>query len=354
MIGVPFVSSKNTKRLIFALLLTIAGRAVASELPPNDSADSENCSPCTVCDNCSDEPDEEVVRRSLLDTSHGYVTGRFDSFARWLDGFFGKPGSDSERAYSFVRLRYDTLWEEGGGTAGRVRVRGRVRLPLLNEKLKLVFSDEEEEQAAVSEQSLEDVDIEDRNREEVALEYSVEEQRRFSLDYRLGMRSGNEIRTGIRMRYKKPLTKNVSAKVTEDIFWQDTRGFGSRTIIDFDYNPRQHQLLRWSSRLDYTEDREGVPWTSILSMNRALDQERVVAYYFRADGETRPDYLTTSYGPGILYRINVWKKWLFFELEPTYSWRKSFDDSRRRGVAAATFRVEVVFSEEHTEIQYPR
>ena len=339
------------RKKIFSLLSALLCFAVvqfgqADETDAN--TETENCADCTPCFDCIDIQEETARRKvSLLDRSHGAVTGGFDSFAQWLDGFFGKPSSDDESAHSFVRLRYDTLWEEGEGTADKARIRGKVRLPLLSERVKLIFSDEENE--SITEQSIEDVEIERDQQESVGLEYSVEESRRFRLDYRVRLRSGAKIRTGVRARYKGPLTSRSNFKITEEFFWQDGLGFGTRTAIDLDYRVGKKRLLRWDSRLDFTEYEEGVPWTTIWSLNRAISSDHAVAYYFRMDVETRPDDLVTSYGPGLLYRKSIWKKWLFFELEPTYSWRRSEISDSRRGVAAATFRIEIVFSEEHLE-----
>ncbi|NNL11001.1 MAG: hypothetical protein HKO84_04505, partial [Pseudomonadales bacterium] len=63
--------------------------------------------------------------------------------------------------------------------------------------------------------------------------------------------------------------------------------------------------------------------------------------------DTRPAYRTMNYGPGMLYRINIWKKWLFFEFEPTYRWTREPETFKHEGVASVFFRLEVMFSEKH-------
>ena len=69
-----------------------------------------------------------------------------------------------ETAHSFVRVRYDNLWEESGETANNIRVRGKVNLPLLDERLKLVFFDEDED--LLAQESLEELGEEQDNEED--------------------------------------------------------------------------------------------------------------------------------------------------------------------------------------------
>jgi len=289
---------------------------------------------------------------SVWDVSHGYVTDQFDSLARWIDGFFGTRRGDTESANSFVRLRYEMLWEESGETGNKVRLRGKVRLPLLNERLKLVFFDDEEEQLLPG-QGLDDTELERDNAGGIGLQYSIAERAKFRLDYRLGVRSGNELRTGVRLRYALPLTQRSQARFTEDIYWQDNRGFGTKTVVDLEHALNQRQLLRWSNRFDFTEDTRGLPWRSVASFNHIFKRDHAVAYYLRADGETRPDYITTDYGPGFLYRINLFKKWFFLEFEPNYLWKRLPDTNKHEGVGSLTVRFEILFSDQHRHAEYP-
>ncbi|MBT8148732.1 MAG: hypothetical protein KJO24_02295 [Gammaproteobacteria bacterium] len=284
---------------------------------------------------------------SVLDYSHGYVTQQFDTLARWIDGFFGTRRADAETANSFVRLRYEMRFEESGETGNKLRLRGKVSLPLLDERLKLVFFDDEEDELLPG-QSLDDTELERDNTGGVGLQYSIAERRKFRLDYRLGVRSGNELRTGVRLRYALPLSERNQVRFTENIYWQDNRGFGTKSVVDLERALNERQLLRWSNRFDFTEDTRGLPWRSVVSFNHIFKRDHAVAYYFRADGETRPDYITTDYGPGFLYRINLFKKWFFLEFEPSYLWKRLPDTNKHEGVGSLTVRFEILFSDQHT------
>ena len=107
------------------------------------------------------------------------------------------------------------------------------------------------------------------------------------------------------------------------------------------------QLWRWRTAGNFSEISAGVNWQSILSYSKALDSQRANIFYLRAFGSTRPNYLTQGYGPGMAHRRTFWKRWLFWELEPQYTWRRSDVSDEREGIASVALRLQVVFGEDY-------
>jgi len=335
---------RNFQLVIFCLAGLLYGslwhsKTVAEELVYPESAVHANS--------------KKTPSRSALDSSHEYITYQLDAVARWVDGFFGEQRTDLESAHSFIRVRHNNTWQEGEAYKDAITVRAKIRLPRLKDRLNLVFSDELEDEEEDASNSIDAIERVSSGEEEVALQFQAKKKARYELDYKIGFRSGSELRVGARLRREWVNSSRVLTRFTQNIFWQDTRGFGSRSLVDIDYVPSETQLLRWSNRFDFAEDTLGVPWRSRLLHSTILNEKQGLAYYIQAEGETRPRYLTTNYGPGIVYRVNLLKKWLFFELEPSYSWRRAEIDDSRKGVSAITARIEVVFSESHKQPVYP-
>lgn len=46
------------------------------------------------------------------------------------------------------------------------------------------------------------------------------------------------------------------------------------------------------------------------------------------------------------YRRQFLREWLFWEIEPRYSWRKRWPEDDREGVTTVQFKLEMVFSSE--------
>ena len=61
---------------------------------------------------------------------------------------FGVERSDLEAAYSSLRLGTELRYEEGEGFEPRVRLRGTLHLPRVNERLSLIFSEDKGEGAS--------------------------------------------------------------------------------------------------------------------------------------------------------------------------------------------------------------
>jgi hypothetical protein len=90
-------------------------------------------------------PEEDEAPINWLDNSHAYLTNQTQSLAGWMDGFFGDPAHDAEIAESFVRLEVIEDWNSEDGNNSKIKVRGRIQMPRLSERISLVFSGEENE-----------------------------------------------------------------------------------------------------------------------------------------------------------------------------------------------------------------
>ena len=82
------------------------------------------------------------TKAGWMDSSHRFVSKKSDGIVRWFDGFFGTPRTDLESAQSFLRVRMDNEWDEEDGNSVGFRVRGKVHLPRVSERIGLIFSDE--------------------------------------------------------------------------------------------------------------------------------------------------------------------------------------------------------------------
>lgn len=300
---------------------------------------------------------EDEDKQGWMDSSHLFVTRQSDSMVRWLDGFFGTPRSDLESAQSFLRLKLDHEWDEEEDNDLGFRVRGKVVLPRISERVGLIFSDENGD--ASGQNDAIDQALSDSNpKNDVALQYTSFDEERSRLDFKLGFRSSLKLKLAARYRYEQPLPKQVLGRFVEELYFRDGEGFGTFTTIEFDRPLSGEKFVRWSSRFDWGEKTRGVEWTSFVSLSRKINDRSAIAYFVNFEGDTRPNELTRGYGLGATYRRNFLRKWLFFELEPAYVWRRNmldppegviYDDpvfSDRDGVARFTARLEILFGED--------
>lgn len=299
----------------------------------------------------SKETKKESNKSGWMDSSHLFVTRQSDNLVQWFDGFFGIPRSDLESAQSFLRLRMDNEWDEEDGNSVGFRVRGKVRLPRVSERIGLIFSDERGDETGGGD-SIEALS-EGGPSNDVALQYTGIDEDRSRLDFKLGFRSGLRVKLAARYRYELPLPKEMLARFSEELYFRDGEGFGTFTRLDFDKALDNEKLLRWSNRFEWGEETRGVEWGSTLSMARRINDKSALSYFMNVEGDTRPNELNRSYGMGVTYRRNFLRRWLFYELEPAYVWRRNFVEpelgmgdpyfEERNGVARFTARLEILF-----------
>ena len=283
---------------------------------------------------------EQGEQPSWFDRSQRYVANSSDAMADWIDHFFGAPRSDLEAADSTLRLITSSRWEGGTDEGVDMRLRGNVHLPRLSQRLSLVFADEEDDEPyPESDLPL----LEDRNNTNAALQYNVREKQGSRLDLKLGLSSNIKLKASARYRYELPWRDKLINRFTETVYFRDGEGFGSRSELDHDWLVGDRGLLRWSNSGTFAEEKPGVSWTSRLKLSGRLNERSALSGFTWISGETRPQYLTESYGVGMRYRRNFYRRWLYYELEPAYAWRRPDIDSERHGGWLVTARLEILF-----------
>jgi len=80
-----------------------------------------------------------------LDQSQAAASNYVNSFAKTVDRFFGEPRSDLEAAYSTLRISTEFFWHQTNHSDNKLRIRGKIHLPLANERISLLFTEDEGE-----------------------------------------------------------------------------------------------------------------------------------------------------------------------------------------------------------------
>ena len=288
----------------------------------------------------STPPESTPAPPNWLDDSHAYVSNSTDQLAGWIDSFFYVPRADFESAYTSLRLTFENEWEENKGNDANIKLRGKVFLPQINKRLSLVFTDAEGDEAD-EERGITALDNGNKSTQ-VGFQYKAKEKPYSRTDYRVGLRSSGKIKAEARYRYTVPTTGKYINRFTESLHFVDGEGFGVRSRYELDRSLDQDRLLRWGNNLKFAEDSNGVEWSTQLMLGKRLNDKSAISYFIGTKGETRPEYLTTAYGFGLRYRKSFYRPWLFYELEPAYSWQRELVTDDREGGMLFSARLEVL------------
>lgn len=253
-----------------------------------------------------------------LDRTQAFSTSRADALARRLDRYFGVERSDLEAAYSSLRLTTQTSWEHNDGSDFRVRLRGTLHLPRMNERLRLVFSEDRGEGATYYNQN--DL-ITQQSSTRANLEVNLAESGYSRFDFRVGLRSNLKLRSSVRWRYERPFAEDWISRLSETVYFIDGTGYGSFTQLQLDRTLTENTLIRWSTEFRAQEDLNGNEWATALQYNVLGENSGAISYFVRAAGNSSHPNVD-SYQVGFRLRENIYRPWLFWEFSPGYSWIK--------------------------------
>ncbi|GAB5414956.1 MAG: hypothetical protein Cons2KO_25590 [Congregibacter sp.] len=286
--------------------------------------------------------DAATPAKHWVDSSHEYATNRAQALAQWMDDFFGAQVRDAERADSFVRAILIDDWDQRDGHDPKLRLRGQLSLPKISERVDLIFSGEEAEQTLTEEERAQENDV--------GVRFNVRDGKRTRVDATLSLRAGPAILPGVRLRYQQPITDNSWARFTQRFQYHSSDGYRSLTNFDLNRAIGEQSLLRWGGRLRYREDKEFWDWNTGLTYRHWFgdhaDFPSAVEYYIAMSGRNEPEVFSTNYRVGMLYRKQFFRRFLYYEIEPNYNWRRDTFEERREGVLGVVFRLEVMLDDD--------
>lgn len=292
--------------LVIFLLLPLAGWPQELEL-------EEETVSVTVD---GESPDTGEPQVNWVDKSHKVASDSAQALVEWTDEFFGDPAYDAEKAESFLRLEFENEWDEDKGNDFGIRLRGKVQLPKISQRVELLFSDDDTASA----------DREERgDTDNVSLQVNVRESKHSRVDGTLSWSAGAP-KPGVRYRVENEFREDRSYRYVQRLQWANDEGFFTLAQLDLFQVLDNEDVVRWSNRIKYGEETDGLEWRSRLSLFQRWyeDTERPLAInpYILARGETQPDSFVQNYAVGTIVRRQIYRDFLFFEIEPSANYRK--------------------------------
>lgn len=288
---------------------------------------------------------------------------QLNEWAHHMDDWFGEP-DPKEPATASLRLVLDTRWandpKAGSDVSVEPRIRGRLRLPVLEKRLSLIIGDEDLEEDTFLKQSAtgktyqsnQDRLINSRKTREdntsIALRWSrfndeIEEQLGVKTDVDLGVRSIDDIY--VKVSVDKNLYESDKLTISNDNFYRyglDSEHYvrGGLTLkygSDDNRFINNHTTIRYRNR----DETESTDWANDLRRVHYLGDEKQLAYGISTSGYFDEDKSTfNSYGPAISYRQPIWREWLYVQTELNYYNDKTEDKDH---YPSALLRMEAMF-----------
>ena len=276
---------------------------------------------------------------------HGAVSDSVHGTAEWFDSFFATDEIDESTSHSLARIRLG--WEPRARDFAvfTQKFRVRVKLPNLADKVDLIFSDEDDDDKQ-NDQVQQGRALTDDNDESFTAAIrliNVDKISKF-IDTRVGI-SGGDIFTKARLKWVSDFSRVHEFEIQPSIFYYAQDGFGQRIFTEYDYNFADRKQFRINYSVKYSEAFDGHRWKNGYYYLHQIDRRRANVVAIVAEGENGADrgFVVDNYTLSFRYRVNAYRKWLYFEIEPFIEWPEEQDYSTTPGIA---LRVEGYFTKD--------
>ena len=121
---------------------------------------------------------------------------------------------------------------------------------------------------------------------------------------------------------------------------------------NFDFNRAitDHSILRWGGRIRYREDKEFWDYNTSIGYRQWFDDHEdypsAIEYFASVSGRDQPEVFETNYRLGVLFRRQFFRDFLFYEIEPSVSWRRDNYDEERERVFGVVLRLEIMLDDD--------
>ena len=325
---------------------------VSAEVSPSEEGSSARVLPPEERNFTGPCMGEAAFHRTWFDRTHSYLTVILCQPSIWFDGFFGQHRAGEDWAGSLVRWQGAYRVDEKDGASFRSEFRASVRLPKLDNKMKLVVTSESRDDQTNSLPDDDPFDLEapptpgaaEDRQTTAGLRYYLTDTRKVRLSTGAGFKLGNPVQPYVRfrLRYTEPLGNSTLLRLTPTAIWLKDEGINRSLRVDLEQRIGENILVRASQSLVRKELEPGILWGSVLILYNRLTTKTVLALEGGVTGTTYPSNRVERYRLATHLRSNFLRDWLFLELEPEYYWPRDTLGEYHL-FRAITFRLEMQF-----------
>ncbi len=331
----------------------VVDRAVASEAGSEVGEHFQDPAPADFPKLKCRPPEFEQDDTKLLDKSQVYIHQLVYGTSRWFDGLFGTSDVECAGNVSQGFVSTGLRWDERDATKFRARIRARIAFPALGERARLMIGrgDADRMIEGTDDKAVQTLPERFNSFDEeeflVGLGYSRSGGLRRGWDFGLGVKFSTPLDPYARARYQ--LNPVVSERwlwrMTPQLFWQDSRGFGVSITNTVDFAASETWMIRsWTSLVE-DEVSDGMEWVQQFTAYQNLNYRSAFAYSIYATGETDYEVPLRDTGVEFRYRRRILREWFFIELLTSLSYPRDFIEEKRERNIGVGIEFEMQFGE---------
>lgn len=284
---------------------------------------------------------------AVTDATQDYVSRYFVALTSDIDRFFGGERHFQESNDSVLQLDWNELMEPAGARQGRLSGRAKLNLPSTEQRFHLLLeSDPVQNTTRVTPSNQPQAAGQTTAAEKyaAALRYEKKDEQAWFYSSDVGIRVQAPLQPFVRGRISHALPLQAwLMKNTGTLFWFSQLGPGSSAQIDFDRPLTTQTLFRAGSNATWLHLPQRLDLHQDFTLFHTLDEHRALQYQASVIGTTQPYARVDDCILSVLYRRQLHRKWLFFELNPQFHFPH---EQQFRFTPQLWLRLQVLFSNE--------
>ena len=269
---------------------------------------------------------------SWLDALHQNIAESVNDSALWFDEFFMlDKDSLSDQAVGEARIQLGWSPRSREFNEFESRLKLRYKLPNLKNRVDLVFSDYDDDQADSPLQNTKIDNRNDQNRFSLALQWKAKPDS--GLSHRVGI--GRRAQPFVKSRYRAAVNLSAQADLRFDtaVYYYSNDGFGADFTMRYSYVFTPQTMFRLNNHFYFRDQSNDWLWQHSWQHLIQVNDKNALISGFYVEGLSRPNYHPQEYLLSNRWRLNALREWLFFEVEPFVMWRKDENFSASYGIS---------------------
>ena len=299
-------------------------------------------------------PTDQTEDGTWSDRQQKSIRNWADRTANKMDNWFVEP-DPNKPASATLRVIVDNRWNKHDGYDVKPRIRGKLKLPALEQKISLVFGDDSldnelansvaisNENAAGQQDKTVDSQRTKENNSSLALRWSaLSKHIPFDTDLDLGVRSGDDIYLRLKAKKRWALQNDFSLHAEQMYrYGVDSENY-LRTNIELTHARPNQPILSSQLSLTYADAQDDdLNWDNFIFRQHQFFHGNTFSYGLYTGGFlNNKDLRLNSYGPFVSWRQPFVREWFFIQGDLNY-----LNDHRadRSHFIGASVRLEALF-----------
>ena len=288
------------------------------------------------------------INKSNIDLTHEKVSTSLFKLTNKIDSFFGSERPLEEKNGSNILLKYTTTSREFSEATTEPDIKIRVRFRQLEKKLNFKFESIYDESDKTLKNSQETESVKTDVPEESALYRAsigfMKEQKKF---WRISVDTGIKVQSPLnpfaRIRGRRSFYFNeLELRLTDKVMIDEANGLYNYSDINFYHKLRGKFSFSYTNKFVWKNDLNELVTVHGPSVFQEIDDKQGISYNIRTRFINKPTYAITGHEVFSIYRRNLYKNWLFFQLTPGLSF---FADQDYSKIGFVTSQLEVNFGD---------